>query len=122
MAKSLQNIAKSLHTIAEGQLYFIELASEVYEGEMRVGLARAQESCEEEGGEKEIKVRWYARREWLRQMEHVWKCPSFEYARNPTNARSTRYTTMEKLAHFLPLLPQLTAKCSDEHPRISKKM
>ena len=124
LADKFKKLPKSLETIVNGQLYFIALAPEVYEGEMRVGLARAEESCEsceKEASEKEIAVRWLARREWLKKRLHKWKCPSFEYARNPNNPRSTRYSTVEKLQDFLPLKPELTDKCGDLHPRLQSR-
>ena len=112
-----------LEHIVKGELYFIVLAEDVYEGEMRVGLARAE--ADGNKSSTEVPVRWYARKQWLSsKRKHSWgeKCgPTFEYARDPAKARTRKYVTNEGMSDFLPLRPQLTekGKNDDEKPRLT---
>ena len=107
----------------KGELYFIVLAKDVYEGEMRVGLARAE--ADSSDSSTEVPVRWYARKQWLSSKRtHSWgekSGPAFEYARDPENARMRKYVTTEEMRDFLPLRPQLTekGKNDEEKPRLT---
>ena len=111
-----------LDHIIEGELYFVTLARGVYEGELRVGLARAEAACDDRS--MNVAVRWYARKQWLTKQTYSWgkkAGPTFEYARDPGNARSRKYITSEAMSDFLPLRPELTqkGKDDDEKPRLT---
>ena len=101
-----------LVSVLEGGLYFVHLAEGIIEGEFKVGLARATESKSVKEGEAasqvQVKVKWYARNEWLgskRQWE--WSPgPSFKPAKVPGTNRM--WYTPEPLSCFLPVPVQLT--------------
>ena len=119
----MEQLPTQLDRVTKGELYFIALDADVYEGEMRVGLARAEENCDDSSGE--VRVRWYARKLWLSKQRHSWgtkTAPYFEFARPPNNARRLAYITPESMSDVLPLLPELTQRGDDmRKPRLTSE-
>ena len=102
-----------------GQLYFIKLEN-LYEGELNVGLGRATVSATEANFPNGVKMKWYARREWIKERAHLWtKNPTFDKAKNPDTGRG-QWTTDEKFEDILALLPELTNHTKDKpSPRLT---
>jgi hypothetical protein len=92
--------------VKAGELYFIRTEPEVNEGELCVGLARALESSTDHTSR--IKVKWFARLEWLKEARVCWsKTPSFRFAVNPLTGK-VPYNSYEAGTDFLPIVPSLT--------------
>ena len=105
LRQSVAAMSAHIEQVEKGNLYFIQLEPEVDEGELRVGLARA----DDDATEGTFRVTWFSRIEWLRSSPCArWSLtPTFRLARDPHTGR-VGYTSLEAVTDVLPLLPLLT--------------
>ena len=75
------------------------------EGRFQVALGLA---CSNASGAKaEVRVDWFARKEWIKTRRHEWSLtPTFEHAKDPDTRR--RWNTPELSGNFVSVRPMLT--------------
>eukprot|EP00965_Chrysotila_dentata_P006554 213796-Pleurochrysis_carterae.AAC.1 len=96
--------------VVPGQLYFVDIPE--FEGELRVGLGRAEAELSEDGSKR--RVTWLQRRVWSNNPNEDGFCwqeiPLFKAARRPNSLHVQN--SYEPQASFLPIMPELTESWS----------